>query len=151
MLASFLTVSTRVWDRTWLGGLDSVSVAAEETLTWSLWSGSFSWAGSGAFVCVSAQLLGSCPTLCDPTDCSPPGSSAHGILRASLLERVAVPSSRGPSRPGDWRVPLVSPALAAGVLSTSAAWEAARFCLMRIILTHVCHECARCNRRLSYL
>ena len=42
-----------------------------------------------------------CLTLCDPMDCSPPGSSAHGILQASILEGVAVPSSRGPSQPRD--------------------------------------------------
>ena len=41
----------------------------------------------------------SCPTLCDPTDCSPPGSSVHGILQARILEWVAMPSSRGSSRP----------------------------------------------------
>ena len=41
----------------------------------------------------------SCPTLCDPVDYSPPGSSVHGILQASILERVAMPSSRGSSRP----------------------------------------------------
>ena len=32
----------------------------------------------------------SCPTLCDPMDCSPPGSSVHGILQARILERVAI-------------------------------------------------------------
>ena len=36
----------------------------------------------------------SCPTLCDPMDCSPPGSSAHGILQARILEWVAFPSPR---------------------------------------------------------
>ena len=36
----------------------------------------------------------SCPTLCDPTDCSPPGSSVRGILQAKVLERVAISSSR---------------------------------------------------------
>ena len=41
----------------------------------------------------------SCPTLCDPVDYSPPGSSVHGILQASILEWVAMPSSRGSSRP----------------------------------------------------
>ena len=46
-----------------------------------------------------AQL---CLTLCDPTDCSPPGSSVHGILLARILEWVAMPSSRGSSRPRDW-------------------------------------------------
>ena len=44
---------------------------------------------------VHAQSLQPCPTLCDPIDCSPPGSSAHGILRARILEGVAMPFSRG--------------------------------------------------------
>ena len=37
----------------------------------------------------------SCPTLCNPMDCSPPGSSVHGILQARILEWVAISSSRG--------------------------------------------------------
>ena len=44
----------------------------------------------------------SCPTLCDPMDGSPPGSSVHGILQAGILEWVAISSSRRPSRPRDW-------------------------------------------------
>ena len=36
----------------------------------------------------------SCPTLCDPMDCSPPGSFVHGILQARMLEWVAMPFSR---------------------------------------------------------
>ena len=43
----------------------------------------------------------SCPTLCDPTDCSPPGSSVHGIPQARILEQVAIPFSRGSSQPRD--------------------------------------------------
>ena len=43
----------------------------------------------------------SCPTLCDPMDCSPPGSSVHGILQARILEWVATSFSRGSSRPRD--------------------------------------------------
>jgi len=39
----------------------------------------------------------SCPTLWDPMDCSPPGSSVHGILQARILEWVAIPFSRGSS------------------------------------------------------
>ena len=35
-------------------------------------------------------------------DCSPPGSSVHKILQASILEWVAIPFSRGSSRPRDW-------------------------------------------------
>ena len=36
----------------------------------------------------------SCPTLCDPKDGSPPGSSAYGILQTRILERVAISFSR---------------------------------------------------------
>ena len=43
----------------------------------------------------------SCPTLCNPMDSSPPGSSIHGILQATILEWAAVPSSRGSSQPRD--------------------------------------------------
>ena len=50
-------------------------------------------------VCVYTQ---SCLTLCDPVDCSPPGSSVHGILQARILEWVAISSSRGSSWPRDW-------------------------------------------------
>ena len=42
-----------------------------------------------------------CLTLCDPMDCSPPGSSVHGILQARILEQIAVPFSRGSSQPRD--------------------------------------------------
>ena len=38
-----------------------------------------------------------CPTLCDPKDYSPPGSSVHRILQARILEWVAISSSRGSS------------------------------------------------------
>ena len=41
----------------------------------------------------------SCLTLCDPMDCSPPGSSVHGISQARILEWVAISFSRGSSRP----------------------------------------------------
>ena len=41
-----------------------------------------------------AQL---CPTLCDPMDCSLPGSSVHGIFQAGVLEWVAIVFSRGSS------------------------------------------------------
>ena len=50
-------------------------------------------------VCVCAQL---CLTLCNPMDCSPPGSSVHGFLHAGIGKWVAVPFSRGSSWPGDW-------------------------------------------------
>ena len=46
-----------------------------------------------------AKSLQSCPPLCNPRTCNPPGSSVHGILQARILEWVAMPSSRGPSQP----------------------------------------------------
>ena len=49
-----------------------------------------------------AKSLQSCLTFCDPMDCSPPGSSVHGILQARILEWVAVPSSGEFSWPRDW-------------------------------------------------
>ena len=41
-------------------------------------------------VCMHAKSLQSCPALCNPMDCSPPGSSVHGILQARILEQVAI-------------------------------------------------------------
>ena len=43
----------------------------------------------------------SCPILCNPMDCSPPGSSVHGILQARILEWIVIPFSRGSSQPKD--------------------------------------------------
>ena len=44
----------------------------------------------------------SCPTLCDPMDCSSPGSSVHGVFQARILEWVAISSFWGSSQPSDW-------------------------------------------------
>ena len=49
-----------------------------------------------------SEVAQSCLTLCDPMDCSPPGSSVHGILQARILEWVAISFSRGSSWPRDW-------------------------------------------------
>ena len=46
---------------------------------------------------VKVLVAQSCQTLCDPMDCSLPGSSVHSILQARILEWVAMPSSRGSS------------------------------------------------------
>ena len=50
----------------------------------------------------AAKLLQSCPTLCDPMDCSLPGSPVQWILWAGILECVAMSFSRGSSQPRDW-------------------------------------------------
>ena len=52
-------------------------------------------------VCLCAQSLQSCLTLCNPTDCSPPGSLSMGFFQARILEWVVMPSSRGSSQPRD--------------------------------------------------
>ena len=53
---------------------------------------------------VRVLVAQSCPTLCDPMDCSPPGSSVHRILKARIREWVAIPS------PGDLPQPGIEPA-----------------------------------------
>ena len=68
-----------------------------------------------------AKLLQSCPTLCSPIDCSPPGSSVHGILQARILRRVAISSSRGSSRPRDH------------------TWVSYISCIGRKVFYHWCH------------
>ena len=51
-----------------------------------------------SFSCVHTHAQ-SCLTLCDPRDCSPPGSFVHGIFPTRILEQVAISSSRGYSQP----------------------------------------------------
>ena len=54
------------------------------------------------FFLVKVKVAQSCLTLCDPVNCSPPGSSVHRIPQARILEWVAMLSSRGSSWPKDW-------------------------------------------------
>ena len=70
-------------------------------------------------VCVCVLFAQSCLTLCDPMDCSPPGSSVRGIFQARILEWVAMPFSRGSSQPRDLPRSLMSPVLADGFFTTS--------------------------------
>ena len=63
----------------------------------------------------------SCPTLRNPMDCSPPGSSVHGILQARILEWVAIPFFRGSSQPrGRTRVSHIVDRF----FTVRATWEA---------------------------
>ena len=48
-------------------------------------------------ISVCAKSLQLCTALCNPMDCSPSGSSVHGILQARILEWVAIPFSKGSS------------------------------------------------------
>ena len=72
-----------------------------EWLTLSL----FSWRKKGEMTTwwkSKREVAQSFPTLCNPMDCSPPGSSVHGILQARILEWVAISFSRESSQPRDW-------------------------------------------------
>ena len=79
--------------------------------------------GPTLVVCMHAKLLQSCPTLCDPINCSPPGSSLHEILQAGTLEWVAMPPG---DLPDPWIEPvsLTSPCVGRWFLYTSTTWEA---------------------------
>ena len=70
-----------------------------------------------------AKSSQSIPTLCDPMDCSLPGSSVHGIFQARILEWVGVSFSRG--LPNPWIEPKspMSPALAGRFLTTGPTWS----------------------------
>ena len=61
-----------------------------------------------------------CPTLCDPMDCSLPGSSVHGILQAGILKWVAIPSPGALPNPGIEPASLTSPTVTGGFFTTSA-------------------------------
>ena len=61
----------------------------------------FTWPFSACIHCFCCSVAKSCLSLCDPMDCSPPGSSVHEILQARILEWVAIPFSRGSSQPRD--------------------------------------------------
>ena len=72
-------------------------------------------------LCLDAQ---SCPTLCDPMDCCPPGSSVHGISQARILEWVAMPSSRGSSRSRDRTHLCCISCIGRRILYHCITWEA---------------------------
>ena len=71
--------------------------------------------------CLVAQ---SCLTLCDHMDCSPPGSSVHGLFQARVLEQVAIFYARGSSDPEIKLTSPACPALAVRFFYHCATWEA---------------------------
>ena len=82
----------------------NVHSSARAGAEWQRPSQCMSADGDGLFKCVICPcvcvLSESCPTLCDPVDCSPPGSSVHGTFPARVLQWGAV-SFRGSSQPRD--------------------------------------------------
>ena len=67
----------------------------KEKADWEKLFGNSGWLGKLVLVAQSY------PTLCDPLDCSPPGSSVHDIFQARMLEWVAISFSRVSSQPRD--------------------------------------------------
>ena len=84
--------------------------------TWLLET--FKWYVACILFLLDRLCAQSCPGLCNPMDCSPPGSSVHGIFQARILAWIAIFFSRGSSWPRDWTESLVSPALAGGFFTT---------------------------------
>ena len=84
--------------------------------------------------CVCAKLLQSCLTLCDPVDCSPPGSSVQGIFHARILEWVAIPFSKGSSQPRDRTCTSCISCIAGGFFTAEPRGKA----FLSPIRLHVC-------------
>ena len=90
-----------------------------------------------------AQLV----SLCDPVDCSLPGSSVHGIFQARILEWVAFSSSRGSSWSRDWTHISWSPALQGNSLPTETSGKP----LFRIPCHQIMMQFLWHNNTLSFL
>ena len=73
-----------------------------------------------------SKSLQSCLILCNPMDCSPPGSSVYGILQARILSELPFPPPGDLPDPRTEPVFLMSSALAGGFFTTRAAWKATR-------------------------
>ena len=80
------------------------------SLFWLIYTFKYSWPmnwegplthGGFWWICES-EVAQSCPTPCDPMNCSLPGSSVHRIFQARILEWVALSFSRRSSQPRDW-------------------------------------------------
>ena len=72
-------------------------------------------------MCAWSVTTESCLTLCDPMDCSSPGSSIHGILQARILEWIAISFSRGSSQPRDQNFTFLGFPSSAGRFFTSVS------------------------------
>ena len=100
--------------------------------------------------CCCCLIAKSCPTLCDPRDCSLSGSSGHGIFLARILKWVSMPSAREYSWPRDWTWSPMSPPLAGRFFTTSATWEDLAHILI-LSATPPFWNCRRKNTRLILL
>ena len=79
--------------------------------------------------CMHAKLLQFCLTLCDPMDCSLPGSSLHRILQVRILEWVSMLPPRDLTHPGIDPVSLTSPVLAGRFFTTRSPGKPIYMCV----------------------
>ena len=98
-----------------------------------------------------SEIAQSCPTLCDPMDCSLPGFSFHGIFQARVLKWVAISFSRGFSWPRD----RTQVSCIAGRRFTLWVTREDRKCLSLLLGSLFCstdlHVCACANTMLFWL
>ena len=85
---------------------------------------------------LTSYNLQPCPTLCDPMDCSPPGSSVHGILQARILEGVAIPFSRESFQPWDQTWFFHTAGRFFTDWATREAWTAERHSFLCLIVSY---------------
>ena len=96
------------------------------------------------WVAVIVSVAQLCLTLCDPVDCSPPGSSIHGISQAKILEWVAISFSRGSSRPRDQ---TQASCIGRQIVYHRATWEA-----LKIRAAYYIHTFSQtANQKLIYV
>ena len=108
---------------------------------------------------VCAKLLQSCLTLCDPVDCSPPGSSVHGILQRRIIEWVACPPPGDLPNPGIEPASLMSRALTGWFFTTGANWEAlflrgggcSSKCILNFVLWQSCKRVSLSHCKQNHL
>ena len=84
------------------------------------------------------MLVGqTCPTLHDPMDCSPPGSSVHGIPQATILEWAAIFLLQGSSQTRDWTDVSCIFCTGREILYHCATWEAPHLCDFSLVFPTV--------------
>ena len=89
----------------WIGRAimkNSVQISQKIKNGFTIWSSDWPFDIYTKDIIVKVLVAQACPALCDHMDCSPPGSSVHGILQARILKWIAMPSSRGSSWPRGW-------------------------------------------------
>ena len=84
--------STPVWQETWERFFKQGNVQIRAA----------KWRAPNGHTEGESEVTQSCPTLCDPVDCSLSGSSIHGIFQARVLEWIAISLSKGSSQPRNW-------------------------------------------------